>query len=347
MTTIMSLREPFERNGIWYYELDRKRLSLRTRDKQQAHRLFRAIQREYLSGKVLKITGDCSRTLGDFADEVYDLLQETAPENSWRAMKSTILRLYPVMGHSIRLDRLGPQHWDPYISACKPAKSTCKTIRTYQLQLRILMSKAVSWGLLPEDPWGKCKLAKEEIREPAFIQPAQVAPFLEGIEDEEVRRLAALCIFTGRRIGEVVLLEWQNFDFEALKYKAWIPKIQKWQRFPMHEVLLDVLLPIRKDLGRICPRWSSGGAAGPLLKRELRAAGFGNLRPHDLRHTFASLIILAGNDLKIAQELLGHASYKSTLRYAHLTPDALAAGLSRVQFAYTGATDPGITPSDK
>lgn len=214
MTAIMSLREPFQRDGIWYYEIDRKRLSLKTKDRDKANRLFKAIQKEYLNGSIVKITGDCPRSLKDFTDEV-------------------------------------------------------------------------------------------------------------------------------------MLLEWQDFDFQAMTYKAWMPKAKKAKIFPLHPVLLDVLMPVRKDIGRIITRWKHTCNASHAVKKALIAAGHGYLHAHDLRHTFASIVIMSGNDLKVAQELLGHGSYKSTLRYAHLTPSAVAAGLARVQFAYSAAGNQGKTPSRK
>ena len=347
MTAIMSLREPFQRDGIWYYEIDRKRLSLKTKDKTEAHRLFKAIQREYLDGKISHITGSCSKRLGEFTAEVMEIMEETAPENSWRGMRSTIRRLIPIVGSTTRLDRLTPKHWDQYAARAYKDGLTSKTIRTYQTHLRGLMSKAVSWGLLPSDPWGKCKLAKEFVRPPAFLLPEQVTPFLDSIKDETVRRLAAILVFTGRRIGEAVALEWQDIDFQELRYKVWVPKLNRWQWFPMHEAMAEVLNPIRQDIGKVFSRWRTGCSAGHSIKEALRQGGLGHLRPHDLRHTFASLVILAGNDLKIAQELLGHGSYKSTLRYAHLTPNAIASGLSRVQFAYSGRKTQIITSLDK
>ena len=60
---IMSMREPFQRGGIWYYELDRKRLSLRTKDRAEAMRLFKAIQREYLDGKISRLIGEYRSTV--------------------------------------------------------------------------------------------------------------------------------------------------------------------------------------------------------------------------------------------------------------------------------------------
>lgn len=61
-----------------------------------------------------------------------------------------------------------------------------------------------------------------------------------------------------------------------------------------------------------------------LIKKSLIRAGLSNFKAHSLRHTLASHQAMAGIPLPALQRLLGHSDIKTTMRYAHLSPDYLA-----------------------
>jgi hypothetical protein len=74
------------------------------------------------------------------------------------------------------------------------------------------------------------------------------------------------------------------------------------------------------------------------FRRACRAAGITDFHWHDLRHTFASHLVMAGVDLRTVQELLGHKTLEMTLRYSHLAPAHKAAAVSRLTDALAHET---------
>jgi len=64
----------------------------------------------------------------------------------------------------------------------------------------------------------------------------------------------------------------------------------------------------------------------------VKRAGLGHVRFHDLRHTFASHLIMAGVDLRTVQALMGHKTIQMTMRYSHLAPENLKGAVEKLDF---------------
>jgi integrase len=150
-----------------------------------------------------------------------------------------------------------------------------------------------------------------------------------------------LAVNTGMRKGEIMGLAWERVDFSRGVLLLEQTKSGRRREIPMNRAVYDALsgLPGLKTEGLIFRR-KNGAAwgqirtafAGALTKAKIEAFRF-----HDLRHTYASWLVMRGRSLKEVQELLGHQEFSMTLRYAHLSPDRLREAVEAVNFSTKSA----------
>lgn len=154
------------------------------------------------------------------------------------------------------------------------------------------------------------------------------APLKQGSYVDYLEPMIILSLKTGIRRGAMFHLEWRDVDFDnrVITVRAEICKNGKMRRIPLSETAYNTLLKWREQCsseGIIFPSPQTGKELdnvstswGNLMK----AAKIENFRWHDMRHTFASRLVMAGVDLNTVRELMGHGDLKMTLRYAHLSP---------------------------
>ncbi len=333
MTLIMSLRPPFKLPGkpSYYYEIDRKRRSLKTADKTEAMRLFNAIRREYLAGRVTQITGDCNKSLGEFIDEYTAWAEHAQLKATYKANRLALDKLVAEEGRAVRLDRITLKAIDKLIATGRKNKNSTNTINCYIRHLKSVFNKPVEWGDLKANPFRGAKQLPKEVRPPAYIPQKNVGTFLSGIEGRSLKLLISAYLATGRRRCELLNLQWEDVDLKGRRYFVRKSKTHLARWYPASKDFLAVLKAVGpKKSG---PVFAAGhpDTVSKRVKAELKKAGFGGLRLHDLRHSFAVLFIQAEGGLRTLQELLGHTQYQTTEIYAHVADDHLNEAVNKVK----------------
>ncbi|MBI4404784.1 MAG: site-specific integrase [Deltaproteobacteria bacterium] len=156
---------------------------------------------------------------------------------------------------------------------------------------------------------------------------------------DHLKPLVLLALNTGCRRGELFKLRWEKVDFSrSILTVDWsTTKNEETRHIPLNAEALEVLQTWHKQRdypkdGYVFP--GKDGCALNNIKKSwapvINASGISDFRFHDIRHHFASRLVMAGVDLNTVRELLGHGDIKMTLRYAHLAPHAKAEAVARL-----------------
>jgi site-specific recombinase XerD len=149
---------------------------------------------------------------------------------------------------------------------------------------------------------------------------------------DHLKPMILLSLSTGIRKGTLFGLEWRdvNFKEKILTLREEIEKSDKTRYMFLNDTAYDVLYKWKEQSIKtgpnalIFPSPQTGkkmGSCKSAWEALLERAGIEDFRWHDMRHDFASQLVMEGVDLNTVRELMGHASLKMTLRYAHLAPE--------------------------
>jgi len=142
--------------------------------------------------------------------------------------------------------------------------------------------------------------------------------------------MVILSLKTGMRRGELFDLEWKSVDLNnnVITICGETAKLSKTRHIPLSPMALEAIEAWRKQApltkGRVFPADDQGNRLNNVNKSWasiLKAADIKQFRWHDIRHDFASKLVMKGVPLNTVRELCGHSDLNTTLRYAHLAPD--------------------------
>jgi integrase len=161
----------------------------------------------------------------------------------------------------------------------------------------------------------------------------ELLPPLDGSFADYLKPMVLLAMNIGVRRGNLFSLKWGDVDFDTgtIYLPADTTKPGKDLHVYMNQTIIDTLTTWRQQStdtspeALVFPSNKKKGALMVSIKRSwaavLKAAQIENFRFHDLRHDFASQLVMRGVDLNTVRDLLGHTDLKMTLRYAHLAPE--------------------------
>jgi integrase len=148
--------------------------------------------------------------------------------------------------------------------------------------------------------------------------------FTKAVEWEMVEE-ESTALNTGMRKEEILSLEWEkHIDLKHVFILLDVTKNGERREIPINRTLRDTLKQVVRHISSPYVFVDANGNRYKDIRRSfksaLRKAGIKDFRFHDLRHCFASHLVMAGVDLTTVKELLGHKTLTMTLRYAHLAP---------------------------
>ncbi len=149
---------------------------------------------------------------------------------------------------------------------------------------------------------------------------------INGATNKLTRDLITFLILTGCRKGEALNLKWDDADLknDVIAIKGTKTKYDRY--IPISKPLKELLRQVEKNQDSLYV-FERNGAKLANFKRSFHTAcknaGLKDLRIHDLRHVFASKMVMGGTSLFITGELLGHRTTQMTKRYSHLVPETL------------------------
>lgn len=196
--------------------------------------------------------------------------------------------------------------------------------------LKHIFTKAIEWGIVKKNPGKKVKLLRERNTRLRYLDEKEIKRLYDACA-EHLKPIVTVALNTGMRKEEILSLKWKDLNFGSRIIYILDTKNSEKREMAMNDIVYIALLAIRRIPDSpwvFCKK--NGERYGNVRKAfegARKRAGIVDFRFHDLRHTFASHLVMAGVDLKTVQELLGHKSFEMTLRYAHLSPDHKKAAL--------------------
>ncbi|SMO76047.1 Site-specific recombinase XerD [Balnearium lithotrophicum] len=329
----------FKRGKYWWvdYRLpDGRRIRRSTgfTDKKMAELMLKDIELQ-IARKTLKIP--VGIPLKEFWEKYSEYAKAHKTEQTWKTEKSVFSAFLSFLlrkGVS-RLDKLNPEHLEKYKLLLIERGLSRFTVNKQLRTIKSIVSKAVEWELLPENPFKKVKLLKQPEGKLRFLTKEEIKQFLDSIDREDVKLYAIVALNTGLRLSELVNLDWEDVDLKhrllrVTNKEEFTTKNYRDRTIPLNKTAYKAFKRL-KELNPDKPITVKRIHLSKLISRYAKKAGLTDVTCHTLRHTFASHLAMNGVDLVTLKKLMGHSTINTTLIYTKITEEHKMKALSNLE----------------
>jgi integrase len=186
-----------------------------------------------------------------------------------------------------------------------------------------MFSLAIKWGEAKKNPVADVDFLKEPPGRSRFLSEEEAQNLL-SCSDDHLKPIVMTALNTGMRLSEILSLKWDQVHICAViepYLEVKVSKNNKKRFIPLNDDMLNLFEGMESNKNShvfLGTRNKPLKSVRKPFDKALKRAGIEDFRFHDLRHTFASHLLMNGGDLLTLKEILGHSSLKMIERYTHL-----------------------------
>ena len=290
---------------------------------------------------------------GDYSQLFLEEKTGEIEESTHRDYRSVINKHLNPYFKDYRLSTISPKSIRAFLRQLDKTPIENPTRRKIYRVLKVILRHALASELIKQDPTIGIKGHKVEIREMDFLDPIEIGRLLEAASGF-VKVMLAIATLAGLRPGEILALKWKDIDLDTNYIhvqRSFDPRngISGPKTYSSRRAveIIPTLQTILTDYYEACGRPDdekflfANRVGNPLDRRNFTSrhygqafedAGLKRVEFRELRHSFASLCLASGMDVKVLQRAMGHSSVKVTMDiYCHLIPNAFGKSVDRIE----------------
>jgi integrase len=300
----------------------RRRRHQVAQDAREARDMLALLEGKAVRDRCLDVKPLKPARFSEFAEEF--LKYARTQMRAWKRYETSLGSLTPFFGNQL-LTAIDAESIEKYKQR-RVDKVEPSTVNRDLQCLRRMFNLAIVWRYATENPVKFVKFFREKNSRVRYLTREEFNRLLERCP-ESLKPMVIVAAHTGMRQGELLALRWAETDLENGFASINDPKNGSPRKVPLNHTSRELLCRLH-DVSKAEKVFCDGGGEPYCsrtlqwqFRRAVKEAKIENFRFHDIRHTCASWLAMAGVPLLAIKEILGHKDIRMTLRYSHLAPD--------------------------